>query len=150
MTVAQNGRARRKSGFHRWRINRAIHAQMPSKAENEATTELEMGKAGQDTVGRENGWEWLQNARGGHLTGWLGGSLVEPAGLGRWTKEGRKMTKKDYEAIADSILVSKEATHIGNNVDGIRLIARLSAYFKKDNPRFDQARFVKACGIQGV
>lgn len=55
------------------------------------------------------------------------------------------MTKKDYEAIAESI---KQTTVIMNQtqvVNKAQLIYQLGRYFKSDNPRFNESKFVEAC-----
>ena len=65
------------------------------------------------------------------------------------------MSKKDYEMIADllrSELEQIEQCQEGSYKDGQKfeatLIAnRLSYALKAANPRFDRARFLKACGI---
>lgn len=56
------------------------------------------------------------------------------------------MTKKDYVAIAEVIsgwTISGPAER-----EQSRAIAeKLAVVFKRDNPRFDRARFLAACGI---
>lgn len=68
------------------------------------------------------------------------------------------MTKKDFEAIARAIA---EARTLGvhMNTSEARANARASAlndatvliadYCAADNPRFDRARFMRACGVEG-
>ena len=51
------------------------------------------------------------------------------------------MTKKHYEAIASIVKL---------NFDGTQpVLARdLADYFEQDNPKFDRARFLEACGVE--
>lgn len=67
------------------------------------------------------------------------------------------MTRKDYQLIAASVHRSMQAHGIGNKstreVAGgdkaLRLVATdLAASLAHDNPRFDRARFLAACGVQ--
>lgn len=62
------------------------------------------------------------------------------------------MTKKDYEAIARIL-----ATNSPQDADPKKSIRALvvssiaqqfCGVFAADNPRFDRARFLKACGVQ--
>ena len=59
------------------------------------------------------------------------------------------MTKKDYELIA-KVIKEMENKYDGDDwtVDGtIYLYAsNLAAAFNKDNPKFDQEKFMEACG----
>ena len=55
------------------------------------------------------------------------------------------MTKKDYEIIADCIK-SSLLTSIGL-MDSHLLSQYLVKAFKKDNPRFDAKKFLKASGL---
>ena len=48
------------------------------------------------------------------------------------------MTRKHYQAIAE--LISR-------GVDPVELVHLLSDIFEEDNPRFDRAKFLKACGL---
>jgi hypothetical protein len=53
------------------------------------------------------------------------------------------MTRKDYELIARVIRYAEIDERAGDR------IARDFAYaLAKDNPRFDRARFLKACGVE--
>jgi hypothetical protein len=55
------------------------------------------------------------------------------------------MSRKDYEAIAAII---KGARLYTSADDPVALIATaLAAAFAQDNPRFDRARFLAACGV---
>lgn len=65
------------------------------------------------------------------------------------------MTKKDYEAIARTVRGSLEAIsatelpHTASVREAIKHTAvDLSRIFAADNPRFDRARFLKACGVE--
>lgn len=66
------------------------------------------------------------------------------------------MTKKHFEAIAAIILDERPATLWGmtddysdGNRDGIKTIAeRLADYFATENPQFNRARFLAACGVE--
>ncbi len=56
------------------------------------------------------------------------------------------MTKKHYEAIAAAFR-AYITTNTGANI--ARPIAKdLADYFATDNPKFDRARFLQACGLQ--
>lgn len=65
------------------------------------------------------------------------------------------MTKKNYEAIAQTISDEFEATMSKSSPDFIRGAAygveetakSLADYFKRDNPRFDREKFLAACGL---
>jgi hypothetical protein len=53
------------------------------------------------------------------------------------------MSKKDYVAIA-AILLSSQADRRTREVFAVKL----ADIFGMGNPRFDRARFLKACGVQ--
>ena len=64
------------------------------------------------------------------------------------------MTKKDYEMIAAAFAKQETATpaDADNYTKGLYLgkrdaIYTLSEVFRKSNPRFDQERFLTACGL---
>lgn len=64
------------------------------------------------------------------------------------------MTKKDYEMIATAFVKQETATpdDADDYTKGLYLgrrdaIYTLSEVFRKDNPRFDQDRFLRACGL---
>lgn len=65
------------------------------------------------------------------------------------------LTRKDYVAIADCIALSRvkkideqyKDYESGINAGCQDVIHRLIDYFEKDNPDFDQQRFLTACGI---
>lgn len=52
------------------------------------------------------------------------------------------MTKKDYIAVAAVM----NSAMIGN-ADPERVARKLAEVFALDNPRFDRARFLAACGV---
>ena len=54
------------------------------------------------------------------------------------------MTRKDYELIAAAI--RRVGTQPEHYESADYIICELIDAFKADNPRFDMARFVKACG----
>ena len=54
------------------------------------------------------------------------------------------MTKKHYEAIADCI----EFRLCAKDNHPHEIAKRLADYFQTDNPKFDRARFLQACGIE--
>jgi hypothetical protein len=64
--------------------------------------------------------------------------------------------RKDYELIAAALHRSNMAAGIGAKPlfgegmkAGVRLVAiDLAATLEHDNPRFDRARFLKACGVE--
>ena len=63
------------------------------------------------------------------------------------------MTKKDYIAIAKIIDAISNTTRdydprCGGAIDEIlgELVLALAAYCQDDNPRFDRAKFIIACG----
>ena len=72
------------------------------------------------------------------------------------------MTKKDYEKIASVLSLGKIecAAHfaqepgeawaymVGARAQWLELVYRVCAVMADDNPRFDRARFLKACGIE--
>lgn len=69
------------------------------------------------------------------------------------------MTKKDYEAIAYAINygqlvrppVKSQAGSdymTGAQDQRYEIAIRLAAHMENNNPRFDRARFLKACGIE--
>lgn len=65
------------------------------------------------------------------------------------------MTKKHYEAIAESISyrmsMQYPADHAQYGVTTLRLLAKeLADYFASDNPKFDRTRFLDACGIDNT
>ncbi len=68
------------------------------------------------------------------------------------TQGEAKMTRKEYEAIAAALHLAGIAVRIGAGKSAeyaIRLAAtHIAATMARDNPRFDRARFLKACGVQ--
>lgn len=69
-------------------------------------------------------------------------------------EEGIDMTRKDYVAIAAAIRAARrDVTNreppecVADMQDGISLAAEhLADALRRDNPRFDRARFLAACG----
>lgn len=58
------------------------------------------------------------------------------------------MTRKDYEAIAQTIAVMGDYAPTDTALDVIHDVAiNLSKVFMADNPSFDQKRFLIACGL---
>lgn len=70
------------------------------------------------------------------------------------------MTKKDYQRIANLLDLGKivGAAHgfedeqartymIGAREQWLEIVNRMTAIVADDNPRFDRARFLKACGL---
>jgi len=51
-------------------------------------------------------------------------------------------TKKDYVAVANAI-----HTATADAISKENIAFALIAYFEQDNPRFDRARFLLACGL---
>ena len=64
------------------------------------------------------------------------------------------LSKKHYEAIAKAIKAQRGADTMHCNPAEYgelildRLAEDLGAYMERDNPAFQYARFVKACGVQ--
>jgi hypothetical protein len=54
------------------------------------------------------------------------------------TTKGETMTRKHYQAIAEAIRQGTEP---------VTLVELLMDIFEADNPRFDRARFMDACGL---
>lgn len=58
------------------------------------------------------------------------------------------MTKKDYELIARAITLATSYCETANQRRGVERATRcISSALAMDNPRFDSARFIAACGI---
>ena len=56
------------------------------------------------------------------------------------------MTRKDYVKVSE--LVSKALkSRLGKQFTLELLALELSEYFQSDNPNFDEAKFLKACGL---
>jgi hypothetical protein len=62
------------------------------------------------------------------------------------TEKGQEMTRKDYELIANVI---KQFPRLDYGVASVleELAEDLSVALSNENPRFDRARFIKACGV---
>ena len=61
------------------------------------------------------------------------------------------MTRKDYVLIADTIANLREqqrdAGAFANNPSLLEVAEELAHALQGDNPRFDRARFLDACGV---
>ena len=58
------------------------------------------------------------------------------------------MTKKDYEAFAKVLKARMQYTRTVSYDSAIAdIIEDITDIFQSDNPRFDRARFLKACGL---
>ena len=66
------------------------------------------------------------------------------------------MTRKDYVAIASALKIARSysangepiTVHAANFNCGVSTAARrIADHMAQDNPRFDRARFLQACGI---
>jgi len=62
------------------------------------------------------------------------------------------MTRKDYVAIAAAVLRARNGLCTYQQVDPRAAISevscRIADVMAQDNPRFDRARFLQACGVQ--
>lgn len=61
------------------------------------------------------------------------------------------MTRKDYVAFAQLITEASDAENNSQEAEAaVRTLARrIADVFAADNSRFDRARFLKACGLEG-
>lgn len=63
------------------------------------------------------------------------------------------MTKRDYEAFARLLKYAREEVLFGGVSGGYQTLAYvregLADILAADNPRFNRARFVEACGVGG-
>ncbi len=57
------------------------------------------------------------------------------------------MSKKHYIEIAQAIKASEVPATAETRKSIAELAKRLANVFAADNPRFDRARFIKACGV---
>ncbi len=55
------------------------------------------------------------------------------------------LSRKHYQAIA---AIVADATDTGDVIHVSDLTRRLADYFTRDNPAFDRAKFLAACGVQ--
>jgi len=53
-------------------------------------------------------------------------------------------TKQHYEKTAETV---KEFLQSQEPIEPVDVVAMLVSMFKKDNPNFDEYKFVKACGM---
>lgn len=61
------------------------------------------------------------------------------------------MTRKHYQIIAEELNAALEISRsegISAKNAVMRMIEGLATVFKRDNARFDRARFYKACGVR--
>jgi hypothetical protein len=62
------------------------------------------------------------------------------------------MTKKDYTAIAKTIMASRERYANSDNTSYNYILTEvainLANTLQQDNPRFDRLRFLTACGVK--
>ena len=60
------------------------------------------------------------------------------------------MTRKDYVLIAQTLSdLMKDFNNCGDDSVSLSLVAEeLADTLAKDNPRFDRARFLEACGVK--
>ena len=59
------------------------------------------------------------------------------------------MTRKDYIAIAAALVKARQYCETDNQRRGVECTAHCVAdVISQDNPRFNRARFLKACGVQ--
>lgn len=58
------------------------------------------------------------------------------------------MTRKDYVLIAAAVREERERFS-NRNPGADDLVRALADSLAADNPRFDRARFLKACGVEG-
>lgn len=62
------------------------------------------------------------------------------------------MTRKDYILIADALHQARARQFQADRAQGFEAIAHaaeiLADVLARDNPRFDQARFLVACGVE--
>ena len=57
------------------------------------------------------------------------------------------MTKKHFDAFAREIKAWVGELRFQDAALACRIVIRIAS---EDNPRFDRARFIKACGLEGV
>ena len=59
------------------------------------------------------------------------------------------MTRKDYQLLAESILTARKVqSELGEMYISVaHLVNTLATDLEIDNPRFDRARFLEACGV---
>ena len=56
------------------------------------------------------------------------------------------MSRKDYEAIAAVIDLARDEYGMEGAV--VLIANRLAGYFERENPDFNRARFMQACGFE--
>ena len=55
-------------------------------------------------------------------------------------------SKRHYQAIADALSRTSTYSSQGQS-QKVMIVVELADTFEKDNPRFDRARFIEACGL---
>jgi hypothetical protein len=60
------------------------------------------------------------------------------------------MTRKDYQLIADTFAKFGKIRDLDQSINwsGADLARNLADALQADNPRFDRARFLEACGVK--
>lgn len=58
------------------------------------------------------------------------------------------MTRKDYVLLAEAIKAAVEATDYPERLGALLAANEIAHRLQQDNPRFDRARFLKACGLE--
>jgi hypothetical protein len=60
------------------------------------------------------------------------------------------MTRKDYQLIADTFAKFQKIQNLDQTINWSRedLARNLADALQADNPRFDSARFLNACGVK--
>lgn len=60
------------------------------------------------------------------------------------------MTRKDYEAVADILRQAGNDAMGGYTAQGVvvQITQQFAELARADNPRFDRARFMDACGLR--
>lgn len=57
------------------------------------------------------------------------------------------MTRKDYVLIAEAFKVAAEAVDYPERLGALLAANEIAHRLERDNPRFDRARFMAACGL---
>ena len=70
--------------------------------------------------------------------------LIDSTRLSIKSLRGEEMTRKDYKLIAEVIAVNMFDSYEGK----VDLVDNLANKLEQDNPRFDRARFLEACGVK--
>jgi hypothetical protein len=75
--------------------------------------------------------------------------LAEGTTPKQYSTGGKKMTKKDYELIADAIATARKVEVSGGGVlvSVAHLANTLATELEIENPRFNREMFLTACGV---